>query len=325
MTDVGGWNMPQQFSDLIDEHLAARATCGMFDISHLGKFRLLGNGALERLSHDLTANLNSCRDGHCLQSLLLRDNGIILDRMTIFRQSAGNFFLLGSASLADSDFEHLKKQLDKAPLELINETDSLCGIALTGPDSHKVLAKVIHDAELPRRGCFCSFRRGGQRCTLSRSGLVTPDGYELFCPAARGIAWFEQMLAAGAVPCGHKTGEYLRISHGKPDMAHDMQNLTPAEANLHHLCSANIPTSAASRLVSLRCHTPGHPLSPGDTVQTLDGGSVGRITSAAQAAGSGHSYAMAYISSPHTAPGTHLQIVADGKTVPVMVESAEVV
>lgn len=333
MAETSGWNMPQQFSDLIDEHLAARAACGLFDISPVGKFRLLGNGALDWLEQHLTSNIAGCCDGHGIQTLMLRDNGIILDRMTVLRESAGRFLLIGSASLADADFEHLKRRLRSSAIELINETDRLCAIALTGPDTSRVLRKVIHDTELPKRGCFCNFRRGGQRCTLSRCGLIAPDGLELYCPAATGIAWFEQLMAAGAVPCGQKTGEYLRISRGFADMENDSRGLTPAAASLSHLCATDKQYTGSqavqdappptARLISLRCSTPGNTLTPGDTVQDLDGGHVGSITSAAQAAGTGHSYALAYVSTRHTEPGTHLQVIVGGRPVPAMVEAQD--
>lgn len=333
MAATGGWNMPQQFRDLIDEHLAARAACAVFDISHLGKFRLLGNGALNWLEQHLSNNIDDCRDGYSIQSLMLREDGIILDRMTVLRESAGRFFLIGSASLADADFEHLSRQLRSSTLTLTNETDNFCAIALCGPDSRRVLDKVTHNIELPPTGSFCTFRRGGQLYTLSHCGLVAEEGFELFCPASAGIARFEELLAAGAVPCGQKTGDYLRISRGLSDMESDNHGLTPAAAALSHLCATNkeytgyhaIQNSPApqSKLISLRCSTPGHTLSPGDSVQNLDGRSVGSITSATQAAGSGHSYALAYVSIPHTEPGTHLQVIVDGMAVPAMVEAKD--
>lgn len=333
MAETGGWNMPQQFRDLIDEHLATRSACAIFDISNLGKFRLQGHGALDWLEQHLTNTIADCCDGHTLQSLILRDNGIILDRMTVLRESAGRFFLLGSASLADADFSHLNRNLRSSNLVLTNETDRLCGIAITGPDSQRVLRDVLHDVELPPPGSFCTIRRSGQRCTLSHCGLMAAGGFEFFCPAAAGIAWFEGLLAAGAIPCGHKTGEYLRISRGISDMDNDNHGLSPAAASLSHLCSTGKPYTGSralqeappprSRLIALRCSTPGHPLSPGDRVQNLDGGHVGCLTSATQAADNGHSYALAYVSATHTEPGTHLQIIADGHPIPAMVEAKD--
>lgn len=334
MAPTAGWNMPRQYTDLIREHLAARAACGLFDISHLGKFRVVGKELPAWLDAHLSNSIADCRDGQIQRTLMLRQDGVILDRMTLLRENQERFFLIGSASLADADFDILSRQVQNAAVEITNETDSLCILALTGPDSKRVLAATWHEIPIPAQGAFCTFRRGNQRCMLLRSGLMAPDSFELICPASAGIAWFEQLMVAGAVPCGQITGEYLRIRNARANMENDINHLTPAAGSLHHLCSENKNFKGADairndsppthRIISLRSTAPGMTFEPGSEVRNLDGYVVGNVTSATQAAAGGHSYAMAYVSTTHTAPGTRLHVTSGGSSVPAMVEDTEV-
>lgn len=326
-----GWNMPLQYTNLIDEHLSTRSACGIFDISDTGKFRIRGNGALECLEGLLSNTIADCRDGNTQQSLLLRGDGMILDRITLCRESAGSFFIIGSASQTQADYESLRRDVRHGALELVNETDALCGIALQGPDAARILSRVHFAAELPRRGEFCRFKRGGQRCLLTRAGLVSEDSLELFCPAASGIAWFEQLMAAGAIPCGLRTRELLRLERGRADMGKDAASLTPTAAGLTHLCSTEKEYTGSDilqstpetegKLVALHGTTQGHEFSPGDSVHDPNGRHIGNITSAAASPAGGQSYAIAYVSSEHSAPGTHVWVQTDGCSVPAQVKA----
>lgn len=315
MTNEYGWQMPQQYTDLLHEHMSTRSACGIFDISNLGKFRLTGNGAQEYLDGILSNRVGNCRDGHTQETLMLTTKGMILDRVTLCRISAGRFFIIGSASQVEADLASLRRFAQRGALELEDETDTLCAIALVGPEAGKVLSRVHFAVEIPAKGEFCCFRRGGQRCILTRAGLINNDSMELFCPAATGIGWFEQLMAAGAIPCGLQTREILRLEQGRTDVKKDAAGCTPASAGLSHLCTTDKDTgstpptdSDAGRLVSLHCSTPGHTLSPGDTVHDHRGRAIGNITSSATSPANGHSYAIAYVSTEHSTPGTSLWV-----------------
>lgn len=334
MIQTAGWYMPRQYTDLIHEHLAARAACGLFDISHLGKFRLVGKNALDWLEAHLSNSVANCLDGQIQQTLMLQQDGVILDRMTLLRENNERFFLIGSASLADADFDNISRQVEHTTVNILNETDSLCILALTGPDSKRVIAATWHEITIPSPGEFRTFRRGNQRCMLLRAGLLSSDSMELICPSSAGITWFEQLMAAGAVPCGQITGEYLRIRNARADMENDIGNLTPAAGSLQHLCAeskeyrgaeavrnASTPTH---RMISLRSTSPGMIFEPGSEIRNNEGHVVGNITSATQAAAGGHSYALAYVNTAHTAPGTQLNVTNGAQTISATVEDTEV-
>lgn len=332
MSNDGGWSMPQQYTNLINEHIAARASCAVFDISHFGKFLLTGKGALDWLEQHLSNDIASCSDGALQQTLMLRKDGAILDRFTLMRENSERFMLIGSVSLADSDYKILSKELQNTHLQFTNETDTLCIIALSGPDSHKVLSRVFYDTAIPSKGTFRQFRRGRLNCILSNADLSGTGSIEIFCPAASGINLFEQCMAAGAVPCGVLTRNYLRISRGHGDAAKDFHKLPPAHAGLAHLCAhgknyigadaINTQLPADALLIPLRCHTPGRTPGIGNEVQNKKGAVVGKVTSSAPSPGA-HSYAMAYVKAAYTEPGTKLQIISNGQIIPATVAEKE--
>ena len=333
MAEEEGWNMPQQYADLVQEHLTARTACGLFDISHLGKFRLLGNGAMQWLEEKLTNSIADCCDGHVQHSLMLRPNGTILDRMTLFRESAGRFFLTGAASLADTDFDILQRMLHDDSLELKNETDLLCAMALSGTQAGQIMGEICELPELPRPGCFSVIRQGKKRFIVSRGELVAQDSYEFFCPAAEGIKWFENFMRSGAIPCGSRTREYLRISRGWSDINRDMSSLTPAQAALSHLCAEDKHYTGrdslvrreddSQKIIFLRCDSPELAPQPGSKVQNLDGKIVGSVTSATPPLSHEYGYALAYVSSPHDEPGTHLHVMVNGEQIPATVRTPD--
>ncbi len=332
MSNDGGWSMPQQYTNLINEHIAARASCAVFDISHFGKFQLTGKGALAWLEQHLSNDITSCHDEALQQTLMLREDGAILDRFTLMRENSERFLLIGSVSLADSDYRILSKELQNTSLQFTNETDRLCIIALSGPDSRKVLARVFYDTPIPAKGTFHQFHHGRMNCILSHADLSGSGSLEIFCPAASGISLFEQCMAAGAVPCGILTRNYLRISRGHGDAAKDFQKKLPASAGLSHLCSkrknytgsdsVNTHQPAEALLIPLRCHSQGHTPTVGSKVQNEKGEVIGKVTSAAPSPGA-HSYAMAYVKSPYAEAGTKLQVICDGQTVAATVAEKE--
>lgn len=334
MGTEAGWVLPRQFRSLLSEHHAAHAACAIFDISHFGKFRLVGSGADEWLESMLSNDVKSCYDGRLQKTLLLRPNGVILDRMTLYRESAGRFYLIGSASLADVDFEKLRKNLQNPSLVLTNRTDELCAMALCGPDSGKVLGRVLREIDIPEQGCFRVFGLRKQRCLLSRGGLVTTDSIELFCPAVKGIEWFERLMAAGATPCGTDTREYLRVEGGFSDMTRDTVGLLPQHAGWEELCSAqkeymggaalHHPQSSDGQLISLQCSTSEVSPVAGNPVHDMEGRRIGTITSAACAPDDKHSVALAYVTHPHSCPGTHLHVVVGNHAVPAKVTGTPV-
>ena len=329
MTCADGWSMPHSFSSLLDEHLAARSACALFDISHIAKLRIRGNGAVAWLERVLSGSVASCRDSAGMRTLLTDDAGRIVDRMMMLRESAGNFLLLGHAGMEATDSARLESQRPHAALELSDETDAWCAMALIGPQCEQVLARVLRGAELPVVGHFHRFFFQNHDLILARLGLedegASEHAYEFFCPAVSGISWFESFMSAGAQPCGSATRESLRLERGCVAVGSEVQpgRTTPARVGLERLCLASKAVShdtPRDKIARLRC-TAGSRLTPepGSSVRDSGGNIVGRITSAAFSPAMDDVVALAMVAAQLVHPGVQLTVLAQGHEIPAQV------
>lgn len=329
MDSSEGWTLPMSFSGLMDEHLAARSACAVFDISHTSKLRVRGNGALAWLETRLSSMVSECTDGGVQPTLLADTEGKIIDHMALLRESAGNFLLLGHAGMEQQAYEWLQAHLAGDGLELLNETDAWCGMALLGPQSEQVLTRVLRGVELPAAERFSRFTYQQQSLILGRMSLQqeapSERCYEFFCPAVSGISWFESFIGAGAQPCGTATRECLRLERGCPGVGAEItRSSTPSEVRLDHLCSCEKgrPDTSAPRSVIARLRCAGNAddtPTPGSAVRDTAGNTIGRITSSTFSPAVDDVLAMAMITAPFVQPGMQLIVMVRGHAVPATV------
>lgn len=325
MVQADGWSMPHTYSNLLEEHLAARSACAVFDVSHMAKFRIRGNGAMDWLESTLSGKVSECRDSTGLRTLLQDDEGRIIDRMMLLRESAGNFLLLGHASREVEDAEWLQAHKPHAALELQNETNAWCAMVLMGPQSEQVITRVLRGAELPMPGGFCRFFYQNHELILGRLGLEEETeqerAYEFFCPAVAGISWFESFMGAGAQPCGSATRECLRLERGCVAVGHEITRRSrPGEVGLSHLCHGKREghglTPPREKVARLRCSGGGRTTpDPGSSVRDSAGNTVGRVTSAAFSPSVDDVVVMALVYAPLVHPGVQLHVMVQGRPV----------
>lgn len=328
MTNVDGWSLPHSFSSLIEEHLAARSACAIFDISHISKFRIRGNGALTWLESLLSQRVADCMDGGGQHTLLLDTEGKIIDHITLLRESAGSFLLLGSPSAAARTLSWLRSHMQEPALQLTDATHTTCAMALLGPQSEQVLARVLRGVELPAPGHFHAFTYQRQSLILSRLALqleaLPEHAYEFFCPADSGISWFESFIGTGAQPCGYATRESLRLERGCPSVGPEISpaGTAPGEVHLEHMCSTHKgrPDTAAPRLAlaRLRCPAESAP-QPGSSVRDSSGNTIGHITSSSYSPDTDSTLALALLNTPFTQPDLHLLVMVHGHPLPATV------
>lgn len=331
MDNEDGWSMPRHFSNLLEEHLAAHSSCGIFDISHLAKISVLGHGAHTWLDSQLSNNVDRCHDGYGQRTLMLNEEGNIIDKITLFRETAGRFFLLGSAALAEEDFAWLSRHRPDGSIELQNETDRWSAMALYGPDSEKIFSRVLRGLDMPLPMTFQRVHYQNSDLLLTRAGLEADEGFELFCPASSGISWFESFIGAGAIPCGTATRECLRLERASASPGRSPDRMTPGEASLLHLCDRRkrytgsaavhrqLTQKPERRLASLHCTQASEAPHPGDSVQDEHGARVGSVTSGAISPKEGLGIALASLLPRLCSPGTRLNILIRGRAIPAIV------
>lgn len=233
LVPFAGWNMPVQYSSIIDEHHAVRAKAGVFDISHMGQFLVSGPAAETWLNRMLTNNISKLAPGQGQYTILLNENGGVIDDLIAYRTGKDEYFLVVNASMIEEDFFWLASHQDENAT-LRNESDLWAGLAIQGPLAAEVFAKACPGETLPVRNGIATTASGAIVC---RTGYTGEDGFEFFCPAADGITWWEKFLSAGALPCGLGARDTLRLEMGYPLNGSDLSpERTPIEAGLGFFC-----------------------------------------------------------------------------------------
>lgn len=238
--DFGGWLMPVQYAGIIAEHKAVRSAAGLFDVSHMGNFRLTGTRAKEFLQHMTTNDLDRTRDGQAQYNLMLYPNGGIVDDLIIYRIGDEEFFLIVNASNAEKDFAWLQEHLAEFEGVLLEDlSDTLSLIALQGPCAFEILDAVFPGEKLSELGSF-HFRKvafRGAEAMIARTGYTGEIGVEICVPNAQAAELWDALLEAGkplgAMPIGLGARDTLRLEMGYSLYGHEIdQETNPLEARL---------------------------------------------------------------------------------------------
>lgn len=237
MIPFAGWNMPVQYTSIMDEHNAVRNDVGIFDISHMGQFFLEGDGAVEWLNTILANDVSKLQVGEGQYTFMLNENGGVIDDLIIYRQAESRIFLVVNASMIEVDYAWLNKHLT-GTLKLTNESDDWAGMAVQGPNASAAFEKLFPNQELPPRNSMAEWSEQGEPIIVCRTGYTGEDGFELFSPAESGSAWFRKFIDAGATPCGLGARDSLRLEVCYPLNGSDLApDRTPVEAGLGFFCA----------------------------------------------------------------------------------------
>jgi aminomethyltransferase len=250
MVPFAGWEMPVQYSGVIDEVRAVRHAAGVFDVSHMGEALVSGPAALAWLNSLTTNDVSRLTPGRAQYSLLLREDGGILDDILVYQIGEERYLLVLNASNAGKDLAWLRAH-PVPGAELTDVSDETALLAVQGPRALALLAPLadIDLARMRRFGCaFGTF--AGVPAVVARTGYTGEDGFELFlAPWSASIehrtpntehrtpntalpVW-QALLAAGAKPCGLGARDVLRLEAGNVLYGHEIdEETTPLEAGL---------------------------------------------------------------------------------------------
>lgn len=237
IVDFSGWALPVYYSSIIAEHLWTRRSCGLFDVSHLGEFRVQGKGSFDFLQMRLTNDLGKMTDGGMLYSLMCDEKGFTIDDILIYRENAEDYFLIVNASNITRDFEALSQYVPDS-VTLTNHSDSTACLAVQGPLSEGILEKLFgfHLKDLGYYR-FKEEKFSGAPVWVSRSGYTGEDGFEIFCPNEQAAALWDRLVgdgkALGVLPAGLGARNTLRLEAGNALYGHEIDaTTTPIEAGL---------------------------------------------------------------------------------------------
>lgn len=320
-----GFSMPVQYTGIADEHLTVRSHVGVFDISHMGQFFVNGTGAGEWLNAMLTNNVAKLSPGHGQYSMLLNENGGVIDDLIIYQVAADDYFLVVNASMIAEDYAALSSKLASG-VTLVNDSNSWAGLAIQGPESAALYDKLCGaDAPLPPRNGIVKFPSGTGEVIVCRTGYTGEDGFEFFCPVDQSEAWLQKIIDLGAKPCGLGARDTLRLEMGYPLNGNDLSPAkTPLEAGLGFFVDLTKPFVGSTileqqkaggiptKLAGIKLIDKGPPLRSHYSLWH-EGAQVGEINSGGVSPSLNASIGMAYLPTPLAQIGTRLEADIRGK------------
>lgn len=334
MVPFAGWEMPLQFSGIIDEHNAVRQQAGIFDVSHMGRLLLTGRDAPALLRRALTYNVYKLGEWQAHYAVMCQEDGGIIDDVFLYRLDGGRFLLVDNASNADVDREHIVGLVEPGMDVVIEDIQLRTGmIAIQGRQATPLLDETVTGArveEMPRHGCM-EFDLLGSKAFIAQSGYTGEEGYEVVMDATRAHALWQGLLAARVKPCGLGARDTLRLEAALPLYGNDIDRTTnPLEAGLAWAVNLDDEPfvgreallrvreeGVRRRLVCLKALDKGV-MRPHCSV-LHDGEAVGTVTSGSFSPTLGVSIGLAYVPPELALAGTPLAVDVRGRSLAVEV------
>src|SRR5262245_41416813 len=237
MIPFGGWDMPVQYSGIVEEHRAVRSAVGCFDVSHMGEFEFRGPDTRQVLQRLTTNDVSTLEVGQVQYSLLCYEQGGIVDDLTLYRLTDDHYMMTVNASNIDKDWAWVSGHLE-GRVEAKNVSKETGLIAVQGPHAERLVGRLSDvDVTTIAYYHFRQGRVGGVPAIISRTGYTGEDGFELYLPAANTATVWEGLLAEGkgegATPIGLGARDTLRLEMKYALYGNDIDETTnPLEAGL---------------------------------------------------------------------------------------------
>ncbi|MEH6701060.1 glycine cleavage system aminomethyltransferase GcvT [Parasphingorhabdus sp.] len=337
MVPFAGYEMPVQYEGVMAEHLWTRTEAGLFDVSHMGQVQLTGEGAADALERITPGNLSALAAGKIRYTLLLAQDGGILDDLMV-TNTGHNLYLVVNGATKHDDIAYMR---DRLPDHVtLNHLEDAALLALQGPKASAALAKL--DIQPLQAGwpvpTDLYFMEAGPflwndiPLGISRSGYTGEDGFEISVPAEHAVALANALTDLEEVrPIGLGARDSLRLEAGLPLYGHDMgPELLPVEANLNFALSkarreegnfagaervlAQYPDKATKKRVGLFVDG-RQPIREGAAVVDDAGATIGNVTSGGFSPTLQRPIAMAYVPMALSETGTAVTIEQRGKKI----------
>lgn len=331
MVDFAGWDMPIQYTTIIEEHTTVRTAAGLFDISHMGRLSFAGPEALDLIQHVWTNNAATMKDFQVRYGLVCNEQGGIRDDVLVYRWPYG-WAMVVNASNREKIVAWLEQHKGPRNVEVKDQTLETGMVAVQGPKALEI-CRGLTDADAEKLGYYYATPSTykGQPCVVSRTGYTGEDGIEVMLARGQAVELWEDLLTRGAKPCGLGARDTLRLEAAMPLYGHELgEEIDPLQAGLawavkldkgDFLGRAALMRRREQKLrqrVGLELE--GRRLAREGAAVLHSGGEVGKVTSGTFAPTLNKAIAMAYVAPDLMDVGTQLKVDVRGKP-----ESARVV
>lgn len=339
MVPFAGFDMPVQYSGVVDEHRAVRSAVGLFDVSHMGEVELLGPRALEVADRIVTNHVGRLENGQACYTCMCQTDGGIVDDLVVYRISEERVLICVNAANREKDLAYMREiAADDCAVE--DTGDEWAQIAVQGPRAAELVGKLTPlDLSAIRTYRFALGEVASISGIIARTGYTGEDGFELYVPAgSAGPVWdvlLEEGEALGAKPAGLGARDSLRLEMCYPLYGNDIDETThPFEAGLGWVVKLQKPGDFAGRaaLEKARASGPTRKLVPlellgrgiarqGHAVLGPDAAPIGLVTSGTHGPSVDRAIALAYVPAVLSAEGTRLSVEVRGRPVEAVVTS----
>ncbi len=331
MVDFGGWDMPVQYSGILEEHHAVRTGVGIFDVSHMGEIEIRGPEALALTEYITTNAAARLKTGQAHYSGLLYEHGGFVDDILVHKVADDQFFLCVNASNQEKDYEHIRAtNRFNAQVEFASER--YAQLAVQGPKALVVVQKLT---ATPLAGIryywFADGEVAGVKARIARTGYTGEDGFELYIAPEHACAIWDRVVDAGQEfgikPCGLGARNTLRLEAAMALYGHEITaSLTPLEAGLGWIVKMDKGDfvgravlerqqreGVARKLTGFEMR--GRGIARDGYEVFLDGSAAGWVTSGGPSPTLNKNIGLCYLPTERAVPGQNIQIQIRGQLV----------
>jgi aminomethyltransferase len=331
MVDFGGWDMPVQYSGILDEHSTVRNQVGVFDVSHMGEIEIQGPEARQLADHVTTNNVQKLKTGQAHYSGLLYDHGGFVDDILVHKVADDHYFLCVNASNQEKDFEHIRS-LNTFDTKVDFASDRYSQIAIQGPKGPATLQKLTDvDLSAIKYYWFTDGDVCGTPARIAHTGYTGEDGFEIYVPPTEAERIWNEVMTAGAEfgikPAGLGARNTLRLESKMALYGHEIDaTISPLEADLAWIVKfdkgnfvgrdalAKQKESGITRkLVGFEMR--GRGIGRDGYEVYVDGAPAGWVTSGGPAPTLNKNIGLCYLPVEHAQPGKTIQIMVRNQPV----------
>lgn len=333
ISPFGGFDMPIQYSTIIEEHNAVRQHCGVFDVSHMGEVTVKGKDAERYVNHIFTNDVANAPKGQIFYGMMCYENGGTVDDLLVYKMDEQDFFLVINAANIDKDWAWIQKQAEGFNIELKNCSDYYAQLAVQGPEAETVVEEVL--------GLSCkdlvfytakTIDVDNETIIISRTGYTGEDGFEIYGSQSFICNQWDKLMESGRCkPCGLGCRDTLRFEVGLPLYGDELSDdISPVMAGLSMFCKLDKvefigkDALAKQKTEGVKQRVIGIELKdkaiPRHGYAVLaNGEKVGEVTTGYNSISTGKSVCMALVDTPFAKLGTELEVQIRKKTFPGVV------
>ncbi|MCH4148244.1 MAG: glycine cleavage system aminomethyltransferase GcvT [Prevotella sp.] len=244
MQPFGGFDMPIQYSSIIEEHNAVRQHCGVFDVSHMGEVYVTGNDAEKYVNHIFTNDISNAPLGKIYYGMMCYPDGGTVDDLLVYKMGENEFFIVINAANIDKDVDWMRQNAEKFDVAIDHCSEYYGQLAVQGPEAEAVMEEVL--------GLSCkelvfytakTLEVNGETIIVSRTGYTGEDGFEIYGSHAFINDCWDKLMASGRCkPCGLGCRDTLRFEVGLPLYGDELsKDISPVMAGLSMFCKFDKP------------------------------------------------------------------------------------